>query len=796
MKTIYLFQQPQLLPLILLLLLFRKDSRAQDTIAVMQYNLLNFSTSSQSRADDYLKDIIQYAQPDILLVNELTSSAAANYIKTNALNVGGVSHYETASYNNGPGLDNMVYYNADKFTLLSQVSISTSPRYTDGYRFYYNDPNLSYHMDTIFFNFYVSHLKSSTGYESTRAAAAATIRNHLDNLSDVDNTFLVGDFNLYNSSEAAYFNFLDTGACQLYDPIDRPGSWHNNSSFSDIHSQSTRTTSFGGGATGGLDDRFDFILCTSDVLNGGNRVEYVPGTYRSLGNDGNHFNKALTDSPTNSSYPASLVQDLYNMSDHLPIFAEFALNLPDGPPTGVGPCADLFFSEYQEGSENGSEVNRSLELMNPTSQTIFLSDYEIRFYPDGSSTLSAGHTLQASGSIAPGETFVIAANKAGSSLATKANFSSSLLDSLMDGNDAVVLVNTHTSDTLDKIGDIGVNPGNSGWAVDTASTQNNTLLRKDYVKEGSRALWSSSSNEWLAYPTNFLDSLGSHDYYPCNLPTTVCSELFISEYLRGSGGNTAIELYNPTNQPILLDNYSLRLYTNGASSSFYESELEGVIYPQSTFVISSFTSSLTGIVNNTDQTDYFPGALFFTGDDALALFNDLDTVDVIGVIGADPGTAWTVNGTNGVNGSTKSYTLVRDSSIQEGQRNWSVSAAGEWMVLGNDTDSLLGSHYTLACDTVVPSRKKSGIIETLPINEDETATTFLLYPNPAQKQLTIETSEQATYLLFNLSGQIIQEGKLQEGKNNIEIQQVARGVYFVKVLFQERSTTQRLLINR
>jgi endonuclease/exonuclease/phosphatase family metal-dependent hydrolase len=758
-------------------LLFCTNVGAQDTITVMQYNLLNFSTSSQSRADDYLKDILKFAQADILLVNELTSTTAANYIKTNALNVDGVNYYDNAAYNNGPSFDNMVYYNTSKFTLVSQLSLSTSPRYTDGYRFYYNDPNLSYHNDTVFFNFYVTHLKASTGYESTRAAAANTIRNHLDGLSDVNNTFLVGDFNIYNSSEPAYFNFLDNGACQLFDPINRPGTWHNNSDFSDIHTQSTRTTSFGGGAIGGLDDRFDFILTTSDILSGGNRVQYIENSYRSLGNDGHHFNKALTATPLNTLYPDSVVQDLYNMSDHLPVQAKFVIDLPEGPPTGVGPCTDIFISEYQEGSETGVEVNRSLELFNPTNQTIFLTDYEIRFYPNGTSSLISSRTLNPVGSISPGQTFVIASSKASNSLSALANFSSGLLDTLMDGNDAVVLVNTNSGDTLDVIGDIGADPGTEGWQVDSASTKNHTLVRKDYIKEGSTSLWSYSSSEWLVFEEDHFDSLTKHSYYSCEIAETICGELFISEYIRGSGGNTAIEIYNPTNQPVLLNDYSLRLYTNGASTSFYESMLDGVIYPQETFIISSFTSSLSGIINYTNQVDSFPGALFFTGDDALALFKDLDTIDVIGVIGEDPGNSWAVYGTNAVNGATRGYTLVRDSSIQEGQTNWTISSQNEWEVYVQDLDSKLSTHYAILCDTVAQERKK--IIKQSTSSKDKYE--LKTYPNPVISNLTIETIEESNFEITTLSGTLIKEGRLKAGINQIELDNLKKGLYLVKV---------------
>lgn len=44
------------------------------------------------------------------------------------------------------------------------------------------------------------------------------------------------------------------------------------------------------------------------------------------------------------------------------------------------------------------------------------------------------------------------------------------------------------------------------------------------------------------------------------------STLMISGYLEGWRDNKAIELYNPTDAPIALSDYSLRLFANGATS--------------------------------------------------------------------------------------------------------------------------------------------------------------------------------------------------------------------------------------
>ena len=42
-----------------------------------------------------------------------------------------------------------------------------------------------------------------------------------------------------------------------------------------------------------------------------------------------------------------------------------------------------------------------------------------------------------------------------------------------------------------------------------------------------------------------------------------CSNIFISEYVEGSSNNKALEIYNPTNNPVDLGSYRLIRYDNG-----------------------------------------------------------------------------------------------------------------------------------------------------------------------------------------------------------------------------------------
>jgi hypothetical protein len=133
---------------------------------------------------------------------------------------------------------------------------------------------------------------------------------------------VIGDFNIYYSDEPAYQRLLNqTNSGYVLDPIDSPGNWHNNISFADIHCQSTRTRQFGGGANGGMDDRFDMILI-SQPIQSIERIKYVSGTYTSYGNDGNHFNDSIN-APPNTAVSQEIADALHYASDHIPIYAKF-----------------------------------------------------------------------------------------------------------------------------------------------------------------------------------------------------------------------------------------------------------------------------------------------------------------------------------------------------------------------------------------------------------------------------------------------------------------------------------------
>jgi hypothetical protein len=183
------------------------------------------------------------------------------------------------------------------------------------------------------------------------------------------NIFFGGDLNFYNNFEPALTELLSPGLFQLNDPLDSIGNWEDNPLYSHTHTQSTRTRQFGGGATGGLDDRFDFIFVSNDVINGTNQLKYIPNTYKAFGNDGHHMNDSLTALPSNPDIPENIIYNLYNQSDHLPVIMKVYLNFDASIP-----CNSLINDDPLQLYPNPSSgnIDFSIKLNNKTNAELEL----------------------------------------------------------------------------------------------------------------------------------------------------------------------------------------------------------------------------------------------------------------------------------------------------------------------------------------------------------------------------------------------------------------------------------------
>jgi hypothetical protein len=296
----------------------------KDTIRMMQYNLLMFPEANPLKGVN-MKPISRYLKPDVISCNEMIGPQAIDTLMSQGLDT---ATYAAAPYIWDASIGNALFYNKHRIGYLRYRYIYTLPRKTFIYYMYFKDQDFAQNPDTVFFTVYVAHLKASSGAANAaeRATHTAAIRTDLANRPLVYNTFMNGDFNLYSSTEAAYQNLLAEGVGQFFDPINRPGNWSNSTAFKDIHTQSPRTASFDSGVTGGLDDRFDFILSTEDVINGSHGLRILPETYKAFGNDGQHYNLAIISPPTNTAAPDSVIQALHQLSDHLPVVVDIEVD--------------------------------------------------------------------------------------------------------------------------------------------------------------------------------------------------------------------------------------------------------------------------------------------------------------------------------------------------------------------------------------------------------------------------------------------------------------------------------------
>ncbi|MDG1136276.1 MAG: T9SS type A sorting domain-containing protein, partial [Bacteroidales bacterium] len=79
-------------------------------------------------------------------------------------------------------------------------------------------------------------------------------------------------------------------------------------------------------ASGGMDDRFDFILISDNVRDGNKYIQYLNDSYIAIGQDGLHFNSSINSSPENQSAPAEVIEALYGNSDHLPVVVKVTVD--------------------------------------------------------------------------------------------------------------------------------------------------------------------------------------------------------------------------------------------------------------------------------------------------------------------------------------------------------------------------------------------------------------------------------------------------------------------------------------
>lgn len=287
-----------------------------------------------------------------------------------------------------------------------------------------------------------------------------------------------------------------------------------------------------------------------------------------------------------------------------------------------------------------------------------------------------------------------------------------------------------------------------------------------------------------------------------------CTELFISEYMEGSGNNKGFEIYNPTAQPIDLSAYTLQRWSNGASSSSDELTLVGTIPAYGTWVVVNGQTTdedlgggnispavdpeMQALANQLDNP--YPAPTYMNGDDALVFVkNGTTPVDMFGKPGEDPGNAWTDNAdagytsTDGGTWLTANHTLRRKASVTMGVTipPLAFDTFLEWDTLPNNTWDGLGWH-SCECDPDMSVE----LIKPIEFN---------MYPNPSSNgQVELTANLQITAVeVYDQNGRLVFQANVEANRKNYTLitEEFETGIYVINAHLEGRKTfSQRLII--
>ncbi len=326
--------------LVILFCFFTYSSlQAQERFKLMFYNLLNFPLEDAvPNRLQYLELILSDYQPDLFMVCELNNESGADTILNSLQFINpnierAVFEFNTSDDNgsNQNDLQNLIYFDSSKFSLDNQIIVTSIFRDFNHYRMKIN--SIESDTNPIFIDIIVCHLKASSGItnQNLRLEMVEDLVAYLDTLPSNSNVVLAGDLNVYTDSEPAFQELIDSennNNIDFIDPANRIGSWHTNSNYLDVMTQSTRTQTGFGGATGGFDDRFDFIMTSENMLTNP-EIMYVENTYKVYGNNNNPscYNQAINSSDcAGAEYSTSIRNALHDFSDHLPVTLELETN--------------------------------------------------------------------------------------------------------------------------------------------------------------------------------------------------------------------------------------------------------------------------------------------------------------------------------------------------------------------------------------------------------------------------------------------------------------------------------------
>ena len=311
----------------------------------------------------------------------------------------------------------------------------------------------------------------------------------------------------------------------------------------------------------------------------------------------------------------------------------------------------------------------------------------------------------------------------------------------------------------------------------TASTDNSTTIEYDVFVDGNLNGTTANINYDVTDLTNsatYSVSVLAKDATnnmsaqsaPVNATTTDgssnVSELFFSEYVEGSGYNKALEIVNLTGNNINLLPYTIKRQSDG----IWESPLQlvGTIDVNNVYVIINASSTNSKLQEEKDLEVANVTPMTFNGDDRVGLFKNDVLIDIIGDL-------------DGTDTFAENTTLRRKNDVTA--PNTVYSEQGEWNFFSSNTVSDIGDFNS-----------------TLSVKDNSLLTTLKIYPNPTNgNALYFNFTKDVTIRMYNVLGKLVKTNKISSKNNNIDISNLPKGIYLLKINSENQFITRKIIKN-
>ena len=240
-------------------------------------------------------------------------------------------------------------------------------------------------------------------------------------------------------------------------------------------------------------------------------------------------------------------------------------------------------------------------------------------------------------------------------------------------------------------------------------------------------------------------------------------ELFISEYVEGSGYNKAIEIANITSADIDLSAYNLKRQSGSGGAWETPLSLSGTLTSGNVFVIINASATNQILLDRQDLSTNNTTPMTFNGNDVVGLFKNDVLIDVFGVFDG------------GSQDYAKDITYRRKSSITA--PNTTFDLAGEWDSYQNNTVDGIGSH--------------NGSTASVDSSDFET---FKMYPNPTYgNTVYFKVGAKTKIKAYNVLGKLVQTAIIDSNNKSMDITTLAKGIYILRVQTANEFITQKLI---